>query len=201
MKPERAILLVVDLQNDFCPGGSLAVEGGDTIIPLVNRYLELFRMRGMPVFASRDWHPPVSDHFLPYGGQWPPHCIQNSPGAAFHPELRLPGDVTVVSKGSDPRRDDYSAMQATLPTGRVLAEELKSNGVARLYMCGLATDYCVKSSALDALREGFSVTVLLDAVKGVELAPGDSLAALEEIVGAGGELADFGVIEKRLASP
>jgi nicotinamidase/pyrazinamidase len=200
MRTERAVILIVDMQIDFCPGGSLAVAEGDTIIPLINRYIELFRTGGVPVIASRDWHPPVSDHFSQYGGLWPPHCIQGSAGAGFPPALRLPDDVTVVSKGSDPHRDDYSAMQATLASGLSLTEQLKKTGLTHLYLCGLATDYCVKWSALDALQEGFEVTVLMDAVKGVELSPGDSLRALEEIVGAGGELADLALIEKRLAS-
>ena len=197
MNKELAAVLIVDLQVDFCPGGSLAVEQGDTIIPLINRYVELFHSQGVPVFASRDWHPPVSDHFSQFGGLWPPHCIQDSAGAGFHPALRLPDDATVVSKGSDPHRDDYSAMQAVLTSGVTLAEQLKADGVTRLFMCGLATDYCVKWSALDALREGFEVTVLMDAIKGVELTPGDSVRALEEIVGAGGELAELAQIRKR----
>jgi nicotinamidase/pyrazinamidase len=200
MKPERAVLLIVDLQNDFCPGGSLAVTEGDTIIPQINRYIELFRAHGLPVIASRDWHPPVTDHFSRYGGQWPPHCIQGSAGADFHPALRLPDDVTVVSKGSDPHRDDYSAMQAILASGLTLEEQLRKNGVTQLYVCGLATDYCVKWSVLDALREGFGVTLLTDAVKGVELSPGDSLRAREEVAAAGGKLADLALLEQRLAS-
>lgn len=197
MGEKNAAFLIVDLQIDFCPGGSLAVGEGDTIVPLINRYLELFRSHGLPVIASRDWHPPVTDHFSQYGGLWPPHCIQGSPGAGFHPALQLPGDATVVSKGSDPHRDDYSALQATLPSGMSLLERLKTTGVTHLYLCGLATDYCVKWSALDALREGFRVTLLTDAVKGVELMAGDSQRAVGEIVSAGGELADLADIESR----
>src|SRR5450631_77803 len=162
MKEERAVMLVVDVQNDFCPDGSLAVAEGDTIIPLINRYMQLFRAHGVPVFASRDWHPPVTDHFSQFGGLWPPHCIQGSKGAEYHPDLRLPDDVIVVSKGSDPHRDDYSAMQANLASGLSLAEQLKTTEVTHLYVCGLATDYCIKWTALDALREGFCVTVLTD---------------------------------------
>jgi nicotinamidase/pyrazinamidase len=199
MNNKHSVLLVVDVQNDFCPGGSLAVPGGDLIIPLINRYMKLFRDHGVPVIASRDWHPPVSDHFIQYGGLWPPHCIQGTVGAEFAPALQLPDDVLVVSKGSDPRRDDYSAMQGTAPSGRTLREHLHGTGVKRLYLCGLATDYCVKSSALDALREGFAVTVLLDAIKGVELSPGDTTRALDEMVHAGGECADLVLIEKRLS--
>lgn len=199
MNNERSTLLVVDMQNDFCPGGSLAVTDGDTIVPLINRYMKLFRDHGVPVVASRDWHPPVSDHFKQYGGVWPPHCIQGTSGAEFVAGLQFPDDVLVVSKGSDPHRDDYSAMQGIASSGRTLIEHLRSTGVKHVYMCGLATDYCVKSSALDALREGFAVTILLDAVKGVELAPGDSVRAVDEMVHAGGERADMSLIEKRFA--
>lgn len=182
----QAALLVMDLQVDFCPGGSLAVTEGDSIVPLVNRYVELFSRKGLPVYATRDWHPAETSHFRQFGGQWPPHCVQGSRGAEFHPALRLPDDVIVVSKGIDPRRDDYSPLQVRAADGFSFADRLKENGVTHLYLCGLATDYCVRWTALDALRAGFSVTVLRDAVKGVDLTPGDSERALEEISRAGG---------------
>jgi nicotinamidase/pyrazinamidase len=192
----QSVLLVVDMQLDFCPGGSLAVSGGDTIIPLINRYIEIFHRRGTPVFATRDWHPPVTTHFKQYGGLWPPHCIQWSEGALFHPDLCLPGNVMIVSKGMDPEKDDYSPFQAKLASGLSLAEQFKISGVQDVYLCGLATDYCVKEAALDALKDGYAVTVLMDAVKGVELNPGDSARALEEISAAGGKLAALALIEK-----
>jgi nicotinamidase/pyrazinamidase len=188
---ERGVLIVVDLQVDFCPGGSLAVPEGDTIVPVINRYIELFRGKGLPIVASRDWHPPVTAHFRQFGGLWPPHCIQESAGARFHPDLRLPEDVIVVSKGIDPDKDDYSALRAALPSGLPFADYLQQTGVTHLYICGLATDYCVKMTAVDALLAHYRVTVLIDAVKGVDLEPGDAARALEEIAAAGGELADL----------
>lgn len=197
---ERAVLMVVDMQVDFCPGGSLAVSEGDAIIPVINRYIELFHERGIPVFATRDWHPPVTSHFKQYGGLWPPHCVQGSEGARFHPMLKLPDDVTVVSKGMDPRKDDYSSFQASLESGLPLNEQLKKSGVNHIYICGLATDYCVRYTSLDALRDGFEVTVLTDAVKGVDLEPGDSARALEEIAKAGAEMAELAGIEEKFKS-
>ena len=197
MMAERAALLVVDLQNDFCPGGSLAVPGGDAVVPVVNRYLDILGQRGVPVFASRDWHPAVTGHFRAYGGPWPPHCIQGTDGARFHRALRLPAEAVVVSKGMDPARDDYSAFNAVTAAGRPFDDCLRELGVTRLLVCGLATDYCVRQSSLDALAAGYGVTVLLDAVKGVDLSPGDSERALQEIVAAGGACAEIDEIAER----
>lgn len=194
---ERTALMVVDMQVDFCPGGSLAVAGGDEIIPVINRYIELFHTRGIPIFATRDWHPPVTTHFRQYGGLWPPHCVQGSEGARFHPRLKLPDDVTVVSKGMDPSRDDYSSFQASLESGLPLDQHFRDAGVTHIYICGLATDYCVRYTSLDAIQAGFKVTVLTDAVKGVDLEPGDSERALEEIAKAGAEMAELAAVEKK----
>jgi nicotinamidase/pyrazinamidase len=197
---ERSALLVVDVQIDFCPGGSLAVPGGDAAVPVINRYIELFRSLGHPVIASRDWHPPVTKHFREFGGIWPPHCIQGSRGASFHPRLALPDGALVVSKGMDPEQDDYSALDARLETGTTLKDHLAAGGVKNLYVCGLATDYCVRETSLDALATGFTVTVLQDACKGVNLKKGDSARALEEIAGEGGKLADFASVERELGA-
>ncbi len=195
---KHSILLVVDMQVDFCPGGSLSVPGGDMIIPVINRYIELFQAHGLPVVATRDWHPPVTSHFREFGGLWPPHCVEESPGARFHPALRLPGDVIVVSKGMDPKRDEYSSFRALLATGLPLEEYLAKRGVAHLFICGLATDYCVRETSLDALKAGLAVTVLTDAIKGVDLTPGDSERALKEIAGAGAKHADLPTVEELL---
>jgi nicotinamidase/pyrazinamidase len=192
----HAALLVIDMQIDFCPGGSLAVPGGDEIVDRVNRCIRIFTSRGLPVFATRDWHPRETTHFSRFGGQWPVHCVQGSRGAEFHPGLRLPHQVVIVSKGGDPKRDDYSPFQVTDAGGITFADRLRQSGVTHLYLCGLATDYCVRWTALDALRAGFRVTVLTDAVRGVELIPGDSQRALEEIVAAGGEVANLDGIGK-----
>ncbi|KAA0893455.1 nicotinamidase [Oryzomonas rubra] len=178
-------LLIVDVQNDFCPGGALGVPDGDRVAVPLSRAAERFRGAGLPVFASRDWHPAVTRHFKEYGGMWPPHCVQGSPGAAFHPDLRLPPGTTVISKGIDPDRDSYSAFEGINDDGATLGSCLASLGVGHLYIGGLATDYCVRSSALDAVRAGLTVTLLTDCVAGVELQPGDSARALEEMAEAG----------------
>ena len=182
-------LLIVDVQNDFCPGGALAVPDGDRVVEPLNRAAERFAEAGLPVFASRDWHPAVTGHFSRYGGTWPPHCVQGTPGAGFHPGLRLPAGAMVISKGTDPDSDSYSAFEGALEDGAALAERLATLGVGHIYIGGLATDYCVRSSALDALRTGLRVTVLTDGVAGVDVKPGDSDRALEEMVRAGAQLA------------
>lgn len=184
----RSALLVVDVQNDFCPGGALAVPDGNKVVPVLNAYIARFREAGAPIFASRDWHPPVTRHFKEHGGVWPPHCIANTDGAAFHGELRLPSDAIIVTKGDDPDADAYSAFQGRAD-GQPFADVLRARGVERLYVGGLATDYCVRASALDALRAGLKVTVLEDAVRGVDVQPGDSARAIAELKAAGAELA------------
>lgn len=178
-------LLVVDVQNDFCPGGALGISGGDRIIPVLNRYIEFFANERLPVIATRDWHPEITRHFQQFGGVWPVHCIQESLGAQFHPELKLPEGVFVVSKGLDPEEDSYSAFHATDSSGMLLADLLESLGVSQIYIGGLATDYCVKHSALDALKSGLGVYILADAIAGVNLQPEDSKLAMEEMVRGG----------------
>jgi epoxyqueuosine reductase len=187
--PTRDALIVVDLQNDFCPGGALGVRGGDEIVPVVNRYLERFRDVGAPIFATRDWHPRVTRHFQAYGGVWPPHCVQGTPGADFHPALQLPAEAVVVSKGMDPNEDAYSAFQARDARGRALPEVLAANGVRRVFIGGLATDYCVRATALDASRAGLEVVVLTDAIRAVDLRAGDGARAEEEMRQAGARMA------------
>jgi nicotinamidase/pyrazinamidase len=185
-------LIVVDVQNDFCPGGALAVPEGDTVVPVLNDYIRWFVRRSAPVFASRDWHPQITRHFRDYGGPWPVHCVQGTHGAEFHPGLELPADpsgVVVVSKGEDPEEDAYSAFQAKVDGGVSLAEALRGRGVERVYVGGLATDYCVKSTVLDALKNGFQATFLVDASRGVNLSSHDSERAIEEMVRAGAGVA------------
>ena len=178
-------LLIVDVQNDFCLGGSLEVPDGDAVVPVLNRYIELFRAENRPVLASRDWHPAQTRHFKAFGGIWPPHCVQGTAGADFHPDLHLPPDTVILSKGMDPESDAYSAFQAATPNGALLADFLGAADIAHLYVGGLATDYCVKASVLEAIRCGFAVCLLTDAVRGVELAAGDSARAMEEMLAAG----------------
>ena len=178
-------LIVVDVQIDFCPGGALGVQNGDEIVPILNRYLDKFRAAGLPVIATRDWHPERTSHFKRYGGVWPDHCVQGTPGAAFHSNLRLASDIIVMSKGMGADEDSYSAFHGKDESGTSLAELLRRFGVERIFVGGLATDYCVKQTALDALTQGFKVVVLRDAIRGVNLAPDDSEKALREMLAAG----------------
>lgn len=184
MKFKKA-LLIVDVQNDFCPGGALGIKDGDKIISLINKYIKIFASKKLPIFASRDWHPKKTAHFKKFGGVWPQHCIQNTKGAAFHPKLKLPKEAILLYKGMDPEKDSYSAFQAQDQNGMSLANLLKILGIKELYIAGLATDYCVKFTAHDAIREGYKVKILLDAIKGVNLKPDDSEIAIREMVKIG----------------
>jgi len=171
---EMRALLIVDVQNDFCPGGALAVPEGDKVVHVINRILDWFDL----VVASKDWHPRDSVHF----SKWPPHCVQETHGAEFHPELDTSKVVQVVVKGTGNRDDGYSAYEATNVD---LEEYLKSKGIDELFVVGLATDYCVRASALDAVRRGFRTSVVIDAVAAVDILPGDGDAALKEMEQAG----------------
>ena len=178
----KRALLVVDVQNDFCPGGTLAVAGGDEVVPPLNQLIEEFLERGEPVFKSRDWHPPDTKHFEAYGGIWPVHCVQNTKGAEFHPDLIDDPRIRVVSKGLG-HTDCYSAFDET-----DLNEQLQQLGIDEVWVGGLATDYCVKSTVLDALKNGFRVKALTKAMRAVEVKPGDGTKAIEEMRAAGAEL-------------
>lgn len=184
MKLEKA-LLIVDVQNDFCPGGALAVPEGDKIIPNLNKYIKIFRQKKLPIFASRDWHPKKTKHFKNFGGLWPAHCVQNTKGAEFHPKLKLPKEAIILSKGMDPEKDSYSAFQAEDDNGMSFLNLLKIFGIGKLYVGGLATDYCVKFSALEAARSGFKARLLTDAIKGVNINKMDSTTAIKEMLNAG----------------
>lgn len=196
----RAALLVVDVQVDFCPGGALAVPEGDRVLGPLNRYLSLFSESSVPVFASRDWHPLTSKHFRENGGAWPPHCVQNTPGAVFHPNLRLPEGTIVVSKGISDWDDGYSAMEGVTENGTQLTMLLRRMALDRLYVGGLATDYCVKETVLQALKEGFAVTLLTDAIRGVDVEPGDSQRAAKAMLEAGAEEASFDSVRSALTA-
>ena len=185
MTETRSALLIVDVQKDFCPGGALAAPGGDRVVGPLNRCIEDAVARGWPVYASRDWHPPTTRHFRPYGGEWPVHCVERTDGAAFHPDLTLPASAIVVSKGQDPDAPGYSAFDGATPDGRRLLDDLRERRIDHLYGGGIATDYCVKHSVLDARRAGIEVTVLADAIAGVEVTPGDAARAIEEMRAAG----------------
>ncbi len=170
-------LLVIDVQNDFCPGGALAIPEGDKVIPPLNKWIAAARESGVPVYASRDWHPANHLSFAPQGGPWPPHCVQDTEGAAFHSDLKLDG-AFVVTKGTRFDKDQYSAFDET-----GLAEDLKRRGVKRVWIGGLAQDVCVKASAIDAAGAGFEAHVLPDAT--LPVTPEGGAEAIEEMRKAG----------------
>lgn len=176
----RKALIVVDMQNDFCPGGSLAVKGGDDIVPAINRYIEQFSAGEDFVVFTRDWHPAGHCSFKPQGGSWPPHCVAGSKGAEFHRDLKIPDISFIVSKAESASKDAYSGFEGT-----TLDFELKELEVDEVWVCGLATDYCVKSTVLDALRLGYRVKLLADAVRAVDVNPGDGDRAVDEMVSSG----------------
>lgn len=180
-------LIVVDVQNDFCSGGSLAVPDGDAVVPVLDEYMARAADAGIPIFATRDWHPEHTSHFVTGGGPWPPHCVQGTRGAAFHPELRLPSGTLVVSTGMGPEDQGYSGFDGELPDGQSLQDTLRARGVDHVYVGGLATDYCVRATVLDALKHGFMASVLVDAVRAVDVKPGDGERALNEMLAAGAE--------------
>jgi nicotinamidase/pyrazinamidase len=185
MFDQRTALLVVDVQNDFCPGGSLGVHGGDEVVPVVNDYIARFTREGLPVFITRDWHPPKTTHFQTQGGPWPEHCVQGTPGAEFHPELQTPDSAVVVSKGMGPDEDGYSAFVGRDDRGGSLASLLRERGVERVVVGGLATDYCVVNTVLEGVEAGFSFDVIADGIRGVDAQPGDSDRAIERMKAAG----------------
>jgi len=176
----RDAVLIVDVQVDFLPGGKLAVQHGDQVVPALNRYVALARRKEVPVFASRDWHPRDHCSFRAGGGPWPEHCVAGSPGAAFAPGLALPRDTIVISKATARDTDAYSAFQGT-----DLAPRLRERGVKRLLVGGLATDYCVLNTVLDARKAGFEVLLLVDAMRAVNVKPGDGERAEREMLAAG----------------
>ncbi len=176
----RRALIVVDIQRDFCPGGALPVRGGDKIVPAVNELVRAFERAGLPVFFTRDWHP--SDHvsFRAKGGPWPPHCVQNTPGAGFLPSLAVPTGAEVIDKGTVQGKDAYSGFQGT-----DLARRLHGLHVKQVYVAGLATDYCVKNTVLDGAALGFETYVITDCVKGVNLKRTDSATAMRTMLSRG----------------
>ena len=181
-------LLIVDVQNDFCPGGALAVAEGDEVVPVLNRLAERAGALGLPVYASRDWHPAESVHFVTSGGRWPVHCVAGTEGARLHPDLRLPPNAMIVTKGTANTDDGYSAFEGSVTGRGRLIDDLRARGVTHLIVGGLATDYCVRASVLDARREGLAVTVVGDGVRAVDVEPGDGARALEEMQAAGAAL-------------
>lgn len=185
--------LFVDIQRDFCPGGALAVADGDSVVPVANRLSALAARHGCPAFFSRDWHPVNHVSFAASGGPWPPHCVAQTPGAQFADGLTLPPESRVISKGTSPDRDAYSAFDRT-----GLAELIRRTGAERLFVCGLATDYCVAATVKDALTEGFAVSVVQDGCRAVNVSPSDGDRALEEMRRAGALLTDSAAVAELL---
>lgn len=191
---KRKALLLVDVQKDFFPGGALAVPEGDRIIPPLNGLIRRCRKSNIPVMATRDWHPPGHCSFKESGGPWPAHCVRDTPGAEFHPllDIDFSHDI-IISKAAQRERDAYSGFEDT-----DLREVLKENAIEILFVGGLATDYCVQATALDARKEGFQVLVVTDGIQGVEIHPGDSQRALEAMRKAGVVLISSEEAERRL---
>lgn len=180
----KRALIVVDVQNDFCPGGSLAVPRGDEVVAPLNKLIQEFLERGEPVFKTRDWHPPQTKHFKVNGGTtWPEHCVQNTSGAEFNPDLLDDMHIRIISKGQGLQDDGYSGFDGT-----DLALQLRRLGVEELWVGGLATDYCVKATVLEGLKEAFRVKALSDAMRPVEREPGDGERAIEDMRKAGAEI-------------
>jgi len=176
-------LVIADVQNDFCPGGALPVPEGDRVVPVLNRWIEQARRAGAMIVASRDWHPPDHVSFAAQGGPWPMHCVRDTPGAAFHPQLGLPDDAVIINKGTDPESEAYSAFQGT-----DLAQRLEASGVRRLWVGGLALDYCVRATVLGGLEARFDVHLIGDAVRAVNLSPDDGRNAVKRMKSAGARI-------------
>ena len=176
-------LVIVDVQIDFCPGGALPIDRGDDVVPIMNRWIHAASAAGVPVYASRDWHPAGHVSFVDSGGRWPPHCLQGSDGARFHSDLDLPGSATIVTKGARIDRDQYSAFDDT-----GLGDELRSRGIARVWIGGLAQDVCVRATVLDACQQGFDVVVIEDATRPVSRENG--AASLDDMRRAGARVED-----------
>jgi nicotinamidase/pyrazinamidase len=173
-------LLIVDVQQDFLPGGSLAVPQGDAVVPLLNTWIGPFVAAGLPVAVTRDWHPADHGSFLAQGGPWPPHCVVDTPGAAFAPGLKLPEVAFIVSKGTFPEDRGYSAFEGT-----GLHQRFQQLRVRRLFIGGLATDYCILNTGLDAMRLGYEVNLLTDGIRAVNVQPGDGERAIATLLSAG----------------
>mgnify|MGYP006280808527 CR=1 FL=1 len=179
---EGDALILVDMQNDFVSGGALPVPDGDAVVPILNRYIKRFHAHDLPVIATRDWHPPNHCSFREQGGPWPPHCVQGTRGAEFVPELDLPEDTTIISAADTPEHEAYSGFEGT-----DMADRLHQMGVKRLFVGGLATDYCVVNTVLDGLRQGFEVMLLEDAIRAIDVNPGDGDRAIREMQANGAQ--------------
>jgi nicotinamidase/pyrazinamidase len=190
-------LVIVDVQNDFCPGGTLAIENGDDVLPVLNRWIEAAAAKRVPIYASRDWHPAGHISFVQQGGLWPPHCIQDSDGARFHPQLQLPDSAVKITKGVRFDQDQNSVFDQT-----GLGDDLRRKCIKRLWVGGLAEDACVLATVLDALREGFGVVVIADATRPISAAAGEKARSEMQRAGARFEMTTVDSRQaRRLALP
>ena len=188
---ESDALIIVDVQNDFCPGGSLAVEGGDVVARTLSGLAAYFRMKGARTYATQDWHPEKHSSFQAQGGPWPAHCVQGSTGAEFHPDLQLPIGTAIVRKGTDLAVDAYSGFLDSN-----LEEQLKRVDAKRLFVGGLATDYCVLNTVLDGVARGFETYLITDAIAAVNNAPDDGEKAVQKMKDAGAKLTTIAEVKK-----
>ena len=185
----NSAIIAVDIQNDFCPGGALPVPDGDAVVYSMNLYITKFSKMGLPVYFTRDWHPQNHISFKTNGGIWPEHCVQETYGAELHKKLLIPSRAVIISKGISPDNDGYSGFEET-----DLDKRLKAKNIRQLFIGGLATDYCVKSTVLDALHAGFDVVFLSDASKGVDVNTGASEQAIDEMLREGAVKVVYGDI-------
>lgn len=185
----NSAIIAVDIQNDFCPGGALPVPDGNAVVYPMNLYITKFSEMGLPVYFTRDWHPQNHISFKTNGGKWPEHCVQETYGAELHKKLLIPSRAVIISKGISPDNEGYSGFQGT-----DLDKRLKAKNIRQLFIGGLATDYCVRSTVLDALHAGFDVVFLSDASKGVDVNPGDSEQAIDEMLREGAVKVVYGDI-------
>jgi nicotinamidase/pyrazinamidase len=188
---QESALILVDIQNDFCPGGALAVSEGDLIVPIVNRLIPRFPL----VISTQDWHPANHISFKAQGGPWPPHCVKGTPGAELHPDLETDTIAHYFRKASSPNKDDYSEFEGKDEQRRSLDEVLKGQGVKRIYVVGLATDYCVLETVLDGLKYGYEVYAVTDAMRAVNVNPDDGEKALYRMASSGANLVTSEVID------
>jgi len=196
-------LVVVDIQNDFCPGGALPVADGDRVVPVLNKYIQLFRGASAPIIYTRDWHPPDHSSFKAQGGSWPPHCVQGTEGAKFRPDLLPPAEREIVSK-ADRKDEAYSLFRGTDLAHRLRRLRFRlglRGGIQALFVGGLATDYCVKETVLDGLKLGFQVYYLEDASKGVNVNPDDSQLAVKEMISKGAKKIALSDLATEISQP
>lgn len=179
IKPGDA-LVAVDVQNDFFSGGNLAVKGAEEILPVMNRYIDIFQSKGLPIYTTRDWHPEGHCSFKEQGGPWPVHCLAGTKGAQFHPDLHFPESTVVISTATEVEKEAYSGFEGT-----DMHDRLQAEGIRRLFIGGLATDYCVFNTVKDGLKYGYEVFLLTDAIRAVNVDPGDGKKAMHEMTGMG----------------